>query len=249
MNVMSVRSFRSWTSCGACARPLPRSGKPVRDDAPGLGSPWWTVPLYALDSGYRGVQRPGPVLHTLATFTSTRAAADDEGPDLALWASDPEGDPAEGWLDVMLWRPQARGRVLIASTDPSRPPRIWLPAPTDEDVLVLCQGVRLGLDVLASTPLQAVCAPSPAPVPTEPEPLGVWTRANSYSLPHTVGTCAMGASPERGAVVNGAGQVHGIDRLYVADASILPGPPTGFPHLVTLMTASRIADGILSEPD
>ncbi len=55
----------------------------------------------------------------------------------------------------------------------------------------------------------------------------------------------MGASPEHGAVVDRAGQVHGVDGMYVADASILPGPPTGFPHLVALMMANRIAAGIL----
>ena len=228
---------------------LSHLGLEVQADLPGVGRNLSDHPAVSLDSGYRGVQRPGPVLHTLATFASTRAAADDAGPDLALWASDPEGDPAEGWLDVMLWRPEGRGRVQIASTDPAEPPQIWLPEPTDEDVLVLCQGVRRALDVLASSPVQAVCGPSPAPVPTQPGPLRAWTRANSYSLPHTVGTCAMGASQDRGAVVNGAGQVHGIDRLYVADASILPGPPTGFPHLVTLMMASRIADGIVTQPD
>jgi 5-(hydroxymethyl)furfural/furfural oxidase len=55
----------------------------------------------------------------------------------------------------------------------------------------------------------------------------------------------MGAFSQHGAVVGAAGQVHGIDGLYVADASILPGPPTGFPHLVVLMIAGRIADGLV----
>jgi choline dehydrogenase-like flavoprotein len=55
----------------------------------------------------------------------------------------------------------------------------------------------------------------------------------------------MGASPAGGAVVDRTGQVFGFPGLYVADASILPGPPTGFPHLVTLMMASRITDRLL----
>jgi choline dehydrogenase-like flavoprotein len=56
----------------------------------------------------------------------------------------------------------------------------------------------------------------------------------------------MGASPHDGAVVDASGRVHGAHGLYVADASILPGPPTGFPHLVALMMATRITDGILT---
>jgi choline dehydrogenase len=224
-------------------------GIEVRADLPGVGENLCDHPAVSLDSGYRGRQRPGPVLHTLATFSSVGATADGEGPDLALWASDPEGDPAEGWLDVLLWRPQGRGRVLITSTDPTRPPRIRLPEPTDQDVLCLCHGVRRALDVLTSSAFRSICGPSPQDVPQERQHLHAWTRANIYSLPHTVGTCAMGESPARGAVVNPAGQVHGVDGIYVADASILPGPPTGFPHLVALMMASRIAAGILHGPD
>ena len=51
-----------------------------------------------------------------------------------------------------------------------------------------------------------------------------------------------------GAVVDASGRVYGVTGLYVADASILPGPPTGFPHLVAVMMASRIVDGLLALP-
>ncbi len=223
---------------------LDQLGIEVRADLPGVGENLCDHPAVSLDSGYRGLQRPGPVLHTLATFSSAGGDA-SEGPDLALWASDPEGDPAEGWLDVVLWRPQGRGRVQITSPDPTGAPHIRLPEPTDQDVTVLSHGVSRAADVLTSSALRAIGGSWPEEVPTELEDRRDWARANTYSLPHTVGTCAMGASPEGGAVVDRAGRVHGIDGLYVADASILPGPPTGFPHLVTLMMASRIADGIL----
>ncbi len=56
----------------------------------------------------------------------------------------------------------------------------------------------------------------------------------------------MGPAPANGAVVDAAGQVYGVTGMHVADASILPGPPTGFPHLVTVMLGSRIAEGILA---
>src|SRR6476660_5899627 len=94
--------------------------------------------------------------------------------------------------------------------------------------------------------MQTICRGSAMPVPTESETLTTWVRANAYSLPHTVGTCAMGASPDNGAVVDRQGAVFGFAGLYVVDASILPGPPTGFPHLVTLAMASRITDGLLT---
>lgn len=214
-------------------------------DLAGVGENLSDHPAVSLDVGYRGAQRAGPLLHMLAGLASP--SAEGAGPDLALWWSDPEGDPAEGWLDVVLWRPQGRGRVRPRSPDPLEPPRIWLPTLTDRDVAALSHGVRRALDVMTTPPVQKVSSSPATAVPHEWGPLGAWIRDNAYSLPHTVGTCAMGASPRAGAVVDPTGRVHGAHGLYVADASILPGPPTGFPHLVTLMMATRITEGILTD--
>jgi choline dehydrogenase len=224
---------------------LSELGIPLRAHLPGVGRNLCDHAALSIDVGYRGVQRDGPLLHTLATLVSPMAASGD-GPDLAIWASDPEGDPAEGWIDVVLLRPTGRGRVLLASTDPAQRPRIWLPTPTHDDVTILCHGVRRALDVLARPALRTICSDPPAAPSEEADRLSTWVRANVYSLPHTVGTCAIGASPDHGAVIDGAGQVYGVTGLYVADASILPGPPTGFPHLVSVMMASRITDGLLA---
>ena len=65
--------------------------------------------------------------------------------------------------------------------------------------------------------------------------------ANAYSLPHVVGTCRMGPSPEGGDVVDATGRVHGVDGLRVVDASVIPDAPSGFPHLVTIMVAEHLA--------
>jgi len=54
----------------------------------------------------------------------------------------------------------------------------------------------------------------------------------------------MGPAPESGAVVDAEGRVHGVEGLYVADASIIPEPPSGFPHLATMMIAERLAASI-----
>ena len=51
----------------------------------------------------------------------------------------------------------------------------------------------------------------------------------------------MGRSPADGAVVDAEGRVHGVERLWVVDASIIPEPPSGFPNLITMMLAERIA--------
>jgi choline dehydrogenase len=51
----------------------------------------------------------------------------------------------------------------------------------------------------------------------------------------------MGPSPDDGDVVDALGRVHGVDRLSVIDASVIPEPPSGFPHLVTLMLAEHLS--------
>lgn len=69
---------------------------------------------------------------------------------------------------------------------------------------------------------------------------------NAYSLPHVVGTCAMGSSPESGGVVDALGQVHGVERLSVIDASIIPEALSGFPHVVTIMVAEHLSERLPS---
>lgn len=65
------------------------------------------------------------------------------------------------------------------------------------------------------------------------------SRAGSYH--HPVGTCAMGPNPDDGAVVEAHGAVHGIDGLWVADASVMPTIPSANTNLSTIVVAERIA--------
>jgi choline dehydrogenase-like flavoprotein len=45
-----------------------------------------------------------------------------------------------------------------------------------------------------------------------------------------------------GDVVDAAGRVHGTEGLSVIDASIIPTPPSGFPHIIAIMLAERLAE-------
>lgn len=67
----------------------------------------------------------------------------------------------------------------------------------------------------------------------------IFRRVSPYH--HPVGTCAMGPDPDTGAVVTERGAVHGIDRLWVADASIMPTIPAANTNLSTIVIAERIA--------
>jgi choline dehydrogenase-like flavoprotein len=45
-----------------------------------------------------------------------------------------------------------------------------------------------------------------------------------------------------GSVVDGSGNVFGVDALTVIDASIMPDVPSGFTHVPTIMIAERLAE-------
>jgi choline dehydrogenase len=98
--------------------------------------------------------------------------------------------------------------------------------------------------VITQPGLRRLCAESPSPDVAGADDLHSLVRENAYSIPHVIGTCAMGPSSHDGAVVDASGSVHGTERLSVVDASIIPTPPTGFPHVVTIMIAERVSERI-----
>lgn len=63
-------------------------------------------------------------------------------------------------------------------------------------------------------------------------------EAASYH--HAVGTCRMGADPQ--SVVDERLRVRGVDRLMVADASIMPSIPRGQTNFAAMMIGYRAAD-------
>jgi len=173
------------------------------------------------------------------------------GPGPLLWLSDPRGPaggPAVFEIDVVLLKPRSRGSVRLRSLDPTEPPLIDLPSLRDpSDVQRLAEGYHRGLEVASHPEIQRLCADPLPPQPRDADELRGSIRADGYSLPHVVGTCAMGTRPEDGAVVDPSGCVHGTQRLSVVDASIMPDAPSGFTHLPTIMIAERLADQIASQ--
>lgn len=194
-------------------------------DLPAIGKNLADHPGVYVDFGYQGPPAQ-PVLHAIATFRSS-GTPEDGAPDLMFWISDPDGDPAEAGVEVVLLKPRSRGEVRLRSLDPADPPVIRLPNLDDgEDVRRLIEGYRLALRV--------------GGLPDEPDDasLEARIRADAYSIPHVVGTCALGS------VVDQEGAVHGAERLWVADASIIPEAPSGFVHIPTVMVAEKLSSSI-----
>lgn len=64
---------------------------------------------------------------------------------------------------------------------------------------------------------------------------------------HPAGTCKMGPESDPLAVVDHTGRVHGVQGLFVADASIMPAITRGNINLPTAMIGANIAHGLLRE--
>jgi choline dehydrogenase-like flavoprotein len=206
-------------------------------DLPGVGANLVDHPSVYVDFGYDGAGLAAPALHTIVTFHSSgRPSA--ETPDLMLWLAEPTEEDTEFGAEVVLLRPRSRGSVRLRSDDPLDPPLIELPNLDDPaDVERLVEGYRRALEVAAQPVLRRQCS---GPEPTEPVALEAMIRSELFSIPHTVGTCAMGS------VVDAWGSVYGVDCLSVVDASIMPDVPSGFTHVPTIMIAERLSDHIAS---
>jgi choline dehydrogenase-like flavoprotein len=200
---------------------LLRSGVEVT----GVGQNLGDHPGFYLDLGCEG-PAANPVLHTITSLRNSEAPADGP-PDLMYWIADPDGDPAEFGVEVVLMKPRSRGSVQLRSADPGDPPLIRLPNLEDgSDVRRLMEGYRHALEVFGRPPED------------DDAELEAKIRAEAYSIPHVVGTCALGS------VVDADGRVHGTEGLWVADASIIPEPPSGFVHFPTVMVAERLSERI-----
>jgi choline dehydrogenase len=69
-----------------------------------------------------------------------------------------------------------------------------------------------------------------------------YIRDTAVTFKHPACTLRMGPEGDPHAVVDQYGQVRGVDRLHVADASIMPNIPRANTNLTCIMIGERMAD-------
>jgi choline dehydrogenase len=158
------------------------------------------------------------------------------------------GSPEEHGFTIAptLVKPQSVGHISLRSADPFDLPLIqpnYLSEPADLDLLV--EGIKIARNIAASPAFAPHKGQAYLPsddVQTDDE-LRDYIRQHVETLYHPVGTCKMGQDPT--AVVNSHLQVHGLQGLRVADASIMPEIVNANTNAPAIMIGEKAADMIL----
>ena len=139
--------------------------------------------------------------------------------------------------------PKSRGSVTLRSNRPKDPPKIVFNYMTHEDDWrVFRAAIRKAREIFSQPALDELRGPelSPGPAAQTDAQLDAFVAAHAESAYHPCGTCRMGSDDS--AVVDPAGQVHGIACLRVVDSSIFPHITNGNLNAPTIMVAERMAD-------
>ena len=144
---------------------------------------------------------------------------------------------------VCLLRPKSRGSLRLASADPMAAPLVdpaFLADPDDTARLV--RGFKLMRHLLGQPALAQFGgreSPTSAGARTDAE-IERFVRDHADTIYHPVGTCRMGPDA-RTDVVDAALRVHGVERLRVVDASIMPAIVSGNTNAPVIMIAEKAA--------
>jgi len=142
-------------------------------------------------------------------------------------------------------RPTSRGRLSLASADPSAAPKIHANyLSTDYDRRMMIECARLSRKIFSQPAFSPYVGEEifPGENAQSDAELLAFVRQKAESIYHPVGTCRMGA--DEGAVVDERLRVRGVKGLRVVDASIMPSLVSGNTNAPTIMIAEKCAADI-----
>lgn len=203
--------------------------------------------------------RSGPL--TMGASTSvvfTRSRPDAPRADLQInfkpvtWTRTPKGviisrEPQLTAAACFL-HPHSRGEITIRSKDANAAPIIranYFSAP--EDQAAVLASLRLARRIFNSEPMKSRVTHEVVPGADlrSDDELTDYVRKFGTSMHHWAGSCRVGT--DELAVVDERLKVHGVGRLRVVDASVMPLMPSANTNGPTYMIAERAADLILED--
>ncbi|MFZ1813670.1 MAG: GMC family oxidoreductase N-terminal domain-containing protein [Rhizobiaceae bacterium] len=205
------------------------------------------------------ISRSGPL--TLAASLGTgflKTRPELETPDIQFHIQPFSADnPTTGTHDfdaftasVLQLRPESRGEILLNSAKASDHPLIqpnYLSTSLDQETIV--SGIRIARQVCRYSPLAELIEEEYAPggqvSDDDSDGLLQWARNTATTIYHPTGTCKMGNDAL--AVVDERLRLHGVERLRVADCSIMPMIVSGNTNAPAIMIGEKASDMILED--
>lgn len=266
---MTIQAGRIILSAGAYGSPailmrsgigpsneLRRLGAEVLHDLPGVGRALTDHPIARFE-----LRGSATLSHSMADFGAAHWAPDEQSLlkarsahcrdafDLHLFPvsfRDPLSGDWQYVIEVSNVAPLGAGRISLPSLDPEARPVIdhgYLTDVEGVDREVLLDGVELGREIVAEMVGRGLVAEELEPGVgrrTRAE-LARWVDETVRIYYHPACSCRMGPARDALAVVDPRGQVHGLDDLYICDASLFPTIMRANTNLPAVMLAEHMA--------
>lgn len=227
---------------------LARLGVAPVADVPGVGArlldhPGTAIFLRPLRGS--GIHRKAPLVQTVLRYGSESGSRKN---DMLLQPGSkvnlPRVDLPLCSIMCAVNRPRGAGRIVFTSTKPGGRPKIdslLLEDPQDRSHAV--DAMLLAAELVRTPTLRRLATffwPRER-VLLDRARTDRWIRGACDSGYHPCGTVPMGPDTDPDAAADGRGNVRGVERLVVADASLMPTIPSANVHLTVLMMAERFA--------
>ncbi|XP_017065810.1 glucose dehydrogenase [FAD, quinone] [Drosophila eugracilis] len=165
-----------------------------------------------------------------------------------------ERENANGFMIFpMILRAKSRGRIKLKSRNPEEHPLIYANYFSDPyDLNITVRGIEQAVSLLDKPAFKAIGArlfekriPNCAKYKWKSSAYwSCYARHFTFTIYHYSGTAKMGPRQDPSAVVDARLRVHGIEKLRVVDASIMPYLISGHPNGPVYLIAEKAADMI-----
>ena len=233
-------------------------GIPVIHELPGVGQNLRDHPIVAVICKVRDDHEQDPRAPRTQTALRYTATGSPDRNDMQITASSfstPIGgaDPFEPGgvrIQCILELADGAGEVRLSANNPHVQPLLnYHYLEEERDVERLREAVRISVGLLEHNVFGPIVEEIQQPAAEDlasDAALDNWMRRTVFNTTHASGTCKIGPASDPMAVVDQYLNIHGLEGIKVADASVMPNVIRANTNCTTIMIGERCADWLLS---